>query len=63
MDRGTRGDLLDRLAEEIESVPTTHPLRVALAVDGPPAADKTTLADELALLLRTRGRAPSQVDP
>ncbi len=26
------------------------------AVDGPPAAGKTTLADELALLLRTRGR-------
>jgi uridine kinase len=52
MDKGTRGELLDRLAEAIESVSTAHPLRVA--VDGPPAAGKTTLADELALLLRTR---------
>jgi uridine kinase len=54
MDSGSRGDLLDRLAEKIDSVRTAHPLRVA--VDGPPAAGKTTLADELALLLRTRGR-------
>ena len=54
MDKGTRGELLDRLAEAIESATTSHPLRVA--VDGPPAAGKTTLADELALLLRTRGR-------
>jgi Adenosine deaminase len=54
MDKGTRGELLDRLAAAIESVTTSHPLRVA--VDGPPAAGKTTLADELALLLRTRGR-------
>ncbi len=54
MDKGTRGELLDRLAEAIESVSTAHPLRVA--VDGPPAAGKTTLADELALLLLTRGR-------
>jgi uridine kinase len=54
MDKGTRGELLDRLAGAIESVITPHPLRVA--VDGPPAAGKTTLADELALLLRTRGR-------
>jgi hypothetical protein len=35
------------------SVTPSHPLRVA--VDGPPAAGKTTLADELALLLRGRG--------
>src|SRR5579859_6808331 len=54
MDKGTRGELLDRLAGAIESAVTPHPLRVA--VDGPPAAGKTTLADELALLLRTRGR-------
>jgi uridine kinase len=54
MDQGTRGELLDRLAEAIGSVATSHPVRVA--VDGPPAAGKTTLADELALLLRGRGR-------
>jgi uridine kinase len=54
MDKGTRGELLGRLAGAIESVTTSRPLRVA--VDGPPAAGKTTLADELALLLRTRGR-------
>jgi hypothetical protein len=54
MDKGSRSELLDRLAGAIESVITPHPLR--LAVDGPPAAGKTTLADELALLLRTRGR-------
>ena len=54
MDKGTRADLLDRLVGTIESVTIPPPLRVA--VDGPPAAGKTTLADELALLLRTRGR-------
>jgi uridine kinase len=54
VDKGTRGELLDRLARAIESVAASHPLRVA--VDGPPAAGKTTLADELALLLRARGR-------
>ena len=54
MDKGTRGELLDRLAGVVESATSPHPLRVA--VDGPPAAGKTTLADELALLLRSRGR-------
>jgi uridine kinase len=54
MDKGTRGELLDRLAGVIESVTTSHPLRVA--VDGPPAAGKTTLADELSQFLRTRDR-------
>jgi uridine kinase len=54
MHNGTRGQLLARLAEAIESVTTARPVRVA--VDGPPAAGKTTLADELALVLRNRGR-------
>ena len=54
MNEGTRGELLDRLAEAVRSVETAHPLRVA--VDGPPAGGKTTLADELAVVLRTGGR-------
>jgi uridine kinase len=54
MDRGTREDLLRSLAEVIESVQVAHPTRVA--VDGPPAAGKTTLADGLAAVLRANGR-------
>ena len=50
MDNGTRGELLSRLADAVGSVTTAHPTRVA--VDGPPAAGKTTLADELAPLYR-----------
>ncbi|GAA3347980.1 hypothetical protein GCM10020358_64750 [Amorphoplanes nipponensis] len=54
MQQGTRGELLDRLAEAVGAVPAGHPTRVA--IDGPPAAGKTTLADELAAVLRARGR-------
>ena len=54
MDRGTRDEMVGRLAEAIGSVTTGHPTRVA--VDGAPAAGKTTLADELAAALRARGR-------
>ncbi|MFL3871338.1 cytidylate kinase family protein [Streptomyces griseobrunneus] len=54
MDNGTRSELLSRLAETIESVTVGHPVRVA--IDGPPAAGKTTLADELAVVLRAQGR-------
>ena len=54
MDNGTRDELLGRLAEAVGSVTTAHPTRVA--VDGPPAAGKTTLADELAVVLRAQGR-------
>jgi uridine kinase len=53
MDSGTRGELLGRLAEAVGSVTIAHPTRVA--VDGPPAAGKTTLADELAIVLRAQG--------
>ena len=54
MDQGTRCELISRLAEAIGSVTTTHPLRVA--IDGPPASGKTTLADELAVVLRAQDR-------
>ncbi|SNY11003.1 cytidylate kinase family protein [Paractinoplanes atraurantiacus] len=49
-----RAEVLDRLAEAVGAVTVAHPVRVA--VDGPPAAGKTTLADELAVVLRARGR-------
>ncbi len=42
------------IAERIASLHLPHPMRVA--VDGPDAAGKTTLADELVPLLRERGR-------
>ena len=54
METGSRGQLLDRVLAVIQSVTVAHPLRVA--VDGPPAAGKTTLADELADALRAQGR-------
>ncbi len=54
MDNGTRDELLGRVAEAVGSVTIARPTRVAL--DGPPAAGKTTLADELAVVLRAQGR-------
>ena len=54
MDNGTRDEMLGRLAEAVGSVTVAHPTRVA--IDGPPAAGKTTLADELAVVLRAQGR-------
>jgi uridine kinase len=54
MDHGTRGELLCRLSEAVSSVTVAHPTRVA--IDGVPAAGKTTLADELAVVLRSQGR-------
>lgn len=53
MDHGTRAELISALTEAITSVTTAHPLRVA--IDGPPASGKTTLADELAVVLRAQG--------
>jgi uridine kinase len=55
MDTGSRGEFLDRVLAVIETVAVTHPLRIA--VDGPPAAGKTTLADELGDALRAQGRS------
>jgi len=49
-----RAALVERLAEIVDAVQRPHPVRVA--VDGPDAAGKTTLADELAVALRRRGR-------
>ncbi|SBT39013.1 nucleoside/nucleotide kinase family protein [Micromonospora auratinigra] len=54
MEHGTRDELLGRLAEAVGSIVVAHPTRVA--VDGPPAGGKTTLADELAVVLRQQGR-------
>jgi uridine kinase len=49
-----RSEVLARLAVAVAAVDAGHPTRVA--VDGPPASGKTTLADELAVVLRARGR-------
>jgi uridine kinase len=46
--------LLERLADAVDERRRPHPVRVAL--DGPDAAGKTTLADELGETLRRRGR-------
>ncbi|MFE9191274.1 cytidylate kinase family protein [Micromonospora sp. NPDC007208] len=54
MVQGTRDELIRRLAEAVGAIAVAHPTRVA--VDGPPAAGKTTLADELAVVLREQGR-------
>jgi uridine kinase len=54
MDHGTRDEMLGRLADSVGSVTVAHPTRVA--IDGPPAAGKTTLADELAAVLRAQDR-------
>ncbi|MEU4237507.1 uridylate kinase [Actinoplanes sp. NPDC026619] len=46
-----RDEIIGRVAG---SIAVGHPARVA--IDGPPAAGKTTLADELAVILRGQGR-------
>jgi uridine kinase len=50
----SRADLLEIVAERIDSLRLPHPVRVA--VDGPNAAGKTTIADELLGPLNDRGR-------
>jgi uridine kinase len=54
MDRGSRDEMVGRLAAAVGGVTVVHPARVA--IDGPPASGKTILADELAAVLRARGR-------
>lgn len=54
MDFGARDKLLSCLAEAVGAAKIAHPTRVA--IDGVPAAGKTTLADELAVVLRAQGR-------
>ena len=49
-----RRETLSTLADRIEGFLVAHPVRVA--VDGRTASGKTTLADELAVELRARGR-------
>jgi uridine kinase len=49
-----RADVLADLAEAMVALELPHPTRVA--IDGPDAAGKTTLGDELAELIRARGR-------
>jgi uridine kinase len=54
MDSGRRAQMLDALAATVGSLDLGYPTRVA--IDGRPAAGKTTLADELAVVLRRQGR-------
>lgn len=49
-----RAELLRRLSLLIDALDAVHPTRVA--IDGPDAAGKTTLADELAVVLLEGGR-------
>src|SRR5262249_50104021 len=53
-ERLSRAALLKQLADLIEGVRLAHPARIAF--DGPDAAGKTTLADELAPILEARKR-------
>src|SRR5712691_5443311 len=49
-----RTELLSRLADFVPRANRSHPVRVG--IDGVDAAGKTSLADELAVVLRARGR-------
>jgi uridine kinase len=49
-----RSQLLDYLADRITEIERPHPVRVGF--DGPDAAGKTTLADELVVPVREHGR-------
>lgn len=49
-----RAELVGRLVALVDAIDLAHPTRVA--VDGPDAAGKTTLADELGIALNDAGR-------
>lgn len=49
-----QSQVLDKLVSRIIQIEQPHPLRVA--IDGPDAAGKTTLAEALATVLQTHGR-------
>ena len=51
----TRSQVLEELTNQIIQIKQPHPVRVA--IDGPDAAGKTTLAQELSALVQARGRA------
>jgi uridine kinase len=55
----SRAGVVERLAALIDAVERPHPVRVA--IDGPDAAGKTTLSDELAAAMRKEGRAVVRV--
>ena len=52
--RHTRASCLLKVAEAVQALIRTHPVRVA--VDGRTASGKTTFADDLANVLRSVGR-------
>jgi uridine kinase len=49
-----RTHMLQALAKRIVTLPSAHPVRIA--IDGIDAAGKTTLANELAMVLQSQGR-------
>lgn len=54
MSNDARDAVIERLVERVLSIRVDHPARVA--IDGRSAAGKTTLADDLAAVVRARGR-------
>ena len=54
-----RSQVTDQLAELIVAIERPHPVRVA--IDGRSGAGKSTLGDELAALIRRRGRPAIQL--
>jgi uridine kinase len=53
-ERRSRGRILDEVAAAVVALRRPHPVRIG--IDGRTAAGKTTLADELLMLIEARGR-------